>query len=561
MMTGTLLDDIKSKIDIVDLISGYVQLKKSGQNWKGLCPFHSEKTPSFMVSQSKQIFHCFGCGAGGDIIAFVGKYENLSFNESVKMLATKAGVSVTHIMKTDQKALQKDEKIRSALLTASLYFVKQLHGSVAATEYVRNRGISEESLDIFKIGYAPSGWHNLLKYLRNTGYTDQVIREAGLAVQGERGLYDMFRARVIFPIMSAGGNVLAFGGRALDDSMPKYINSPETAVFKKSDTLFGLYTAKEEIRKRSSVIIVEGYMDAIICHQYGFKNVVAPLGTSLTSGHIQKLRSLANKAVLVFDGDAAGKAAAKRALLLFCQNNYEASVLLLPEKDDPDSFLRKHGEMAFSKALEVSKTMIDFLFSVSIGEKIDTVREALSLIAAVGDPLIAGGMLIELSDRTRINEMTIREEFRKIKNKKAANSPDAGLTGPPLKNGEEYLLLSAVIAFPEKFSYVISRLDPSEIKDKTVSALLKKLESLEDKKDLAVMLAHADEDERRIITKLSVDPGFDLDHVDRNIEDCFRRIEQRNLDEGIRLAETAGDLSLVNALVLKKKKNMKETGL
>jgi len=560
IMVGTLLDDIKSKIDIVDLISGYVQLKKSGQNWKGLCPFHPEKTPSFMVSQSKQTFHCFGCGTGGDIITFVGKYENLSFNESVKSLAKKAGITLTSV-KTDKTALQKDEKVRNSLHDATDYFMKNLHGSGAAMEYLRRRGISPESLDLFKIGYAPSGWYNLLKHLRNAGYTDQIIREAGLAVQGNKGLYDMFRERIIFPIMSTGGNVLAFGGRALDDSMPKYINSPETAVFKKSDTLFGLYTAREEIRQRNSVIIVEGYMDVIICYQYGFKNVVAPLGTSLTSNHIQKIRTFAKKAVLVFDGDAAGKAAAKRALPLICQNNYQASVLLLPDNEDPDSFLRKYGEAAFRKSIEKSKTMIDFLFCVSSGEKIDTVRETLSLIAAVRDPLIAGEMLVELSDRTRIDEMTLREEFRKIRNKAAENSQVAGGKGFPVKNREEYLLLSAVIAFPEKCSYVLSRLDIGTMKDKTVLSLFKKLESLEDKKDMAGMLAGADEDERRIITGLSVDPGFDPDHVDRNIEDCFRRIEERMLDEGIRLAETAGDLSLVNALMMKKKKNMKEAEL
>jgi DNA primase len=559
-MSGTLLDDIKSKIDIIDFISGYVQLKKSGQNWKGLCPFHSEKTPSFMVSQSKQIFHCFGCGAGGDVLAFVVRYENLSFNESVKLLAIKVGIDLKP-SKIDKKALQKEEKIRSALLDAGNYFMKQLHGSAAAMGYLRDRGVSRESLDIFKIGYAPSGWHNLLKHLRNAGYTDQIIKEAGLAVQGDKGLYDMFRERIIFPIMSAGGNVLAFGGRALDDSKPKYINSPETAVFKKSDTLFGLSAAKEEVRRLNSVIIVEGYMDVIICHQCGFRNVVAPLGTALTPGHIHRLRTLAGKATLVFDGDAAGKAAAKRALSLICQNNYRASVLLLPEREDPDSFLRTYGETAFRKSMEESKTMIDFLLNVSSGEPIDTLREALSLIAAAADPLVAEGMLIELSDRTRMNEMTLREELRKIKNKTATNSRSMSGTDLPAKNREEYLLLSAVIAFPEKCPYVLSRLNIEGLRDNTVSSLFKKLASLEDRKDPAGILADADEEERTVITKLSVDPGFDLDHVDRNIEDCFKRIEKRSLDEKIRHAETAGDLTLVHSLLLEKKKIMKETGL
>lgn len=553
MKADRLLEDIKSKIDIVDFISGHIQLKKTGQNWKGLCPFHSEKTPSFTVNQSKQIFHCFGCGVGGDVISFVSKYENLSFNEAVNLLAKKAGIPLT-MGRIDKNALQKNEQIRNALAEAVNYFTERLRKSVPAGEYIKNRGIKKEYCELFKIGYAPSGWHNLLKHLRDSGYSDAIIKDAGLAVSGNKGPYDMFRERIIFPITSINGNVVAFGGRSLDNSTPKYINSPETVIFKKSDTLFGLYTAKEEIIRKDRVIIVEGYMDVIICYQYGFKNVVAPLGTALTSGHLHKLRTLTNKAVLVFDGDAAGVAAARRSLSVICQNAFKAKVLLLPDNEDPDSFLRKHGDPAFGELMENARSMIDFILSVSRGEQTDVVREALTMIAGVKDVLAEGEMIKELSDKTRIPEIEIRQEYKNIKNKtvlQKSGSANKGLSG---RNNEEYLLLSAVIAFPEKSGYVLSMIDPGDIKDKTVASLLNRIADMGDRKDLSVILDKADDQEKIMFTKLSVDPGFDLEHVDRNIEDCLRRIEKKKLDERLRLAEGSGDLKLIHTLLLEKKK-------
>ena len=426
MKTDRLLEEIKSRIDIIDFISGYVQLKKSGQNWKGLCPFHQEKTPSFTVSQSKQIFHCFGCGEGGDVITFLLKHDRLSFHEAVTMLAKKAGISVD-AGRFDHKSIQKDELIRKALKEAADFFADKLRGTRDAGEYFKGRGVSPESLGLFQLGYAPPGWSSLLSHLRKAGYSDEVIKDAGLAVSGTKGLYDMFRERIIFPIRSINGSVIAFGGRAMDNSMPKYINSPETPVFKKSETLYGLHTGKDAIRDKGFVIIVEGYMDVIICYQYGFQNVVAPLGTSLTSGHLQKLRKLTNEAVVVFDGDAAGINAAKRSIPLLCQNNFKAKLLLLPEGEDPDSYLRKNSSEAFSALLEKAQSIIDFLFRVSRSGRVDTVREALTLIAQNLDPLAADEMLIELSGKTRINEMTIREEFRKIKNKTVVNAGKAAV--------------------------------------------------------------------------------------------------------------------------------------
>ncbi len=559
MKTGRLVEDIKTKNDIVDFISSYVQLKKSGQNWKGNCPFHSEKTPSFMVSPSKQIFHCFGCGAGGDIITFVMKHENISFQEAVILLAKRAGLPLPSEV-TDKRAFQKYDRLRDVLSEAGRYYAMKLKASAQAMAYLRDRGINAGSIETFGIGFAPAGWDNLLKHLRANGCSDSLIKEAGLAVQGNKGLYDMFRQRIIFPITGMSGGVIAFGGRALDDSTPKYINSPETAVFKKSDSLFGLSAAKDDIRKHGSVIVVEGYMDVIICHQYGFKQAVAPLGTALTSGHIQKLRTLSGKPVLVFDGDAAGRSAARRALALMCTHNYTAKVLLLPDGEDPDSYLRKYGAEAFGRLFGQAKNVVDFLFSVSGGEKIEVVREALTLISGVKDLLSAGEMLRELAERAGISESSIREEFKRIKEVNAPSVRASRRTFSCERKSEEHLLLSAAISFPEKSDYILSRLDMSDIKDGVIASLFRKIASLGEAWGTAQILEIADDEERKMVTRYSLEPGFDPEQVDKSIDGCFRRIEERKLSERLRLAQTSGDAVLANSLLIEKR-SLEDRGL
>lgn len=562
MKTDRTLEDIKSKIDIVDLISEYVQLKRAGQNWKGLCPFHAEKTPSFTVSQAKQMFHCFGCSTGGDIFAFIMKHEHLSFQEALTLLAKKCGVTLPDA-RGFRKTSERDEKVRSILHEAHDYFSAQLGRSQKAAFYIQGRGITAESIERFRIGYAPDGWQNLLRYLKEKGYRDQEILESGLAVSGNKGPYDMFRNRVMFPITSMSGTVVAFGGRAFDDATPKYLNSPETAVFNKSETLYGIFHAKEDIRRDNRVLLAEGYLDVIVCHQYGFRNVVAPLGTSLTAAHIRKLRTIAERIVLVFDGDTAGQAAAKRSLPLLCQNNFAASVLLLPDKEDPDSFLKKHGGAAFSQLLENAQGMIQFLFSVNKGDKLSTVREALALIAQVGDLLTADEMLTELAETSRINEMTLRDELKKVKGPKPLRTatPLVRQAGPQARRSEEHLLLSAVLASPEKADYVLDRISIDDLRDKTVASLFRRIAGMKDRRELADIFAGADDDEKKMATRLSVDPGFDPAFLDQNIDDCLAKIEKRKFDERGLVIERSADAALSNAFLIEKQKLLKGTNL
>ncbi len=559
MRTSGLLEEIKSRVDIVDFISSYVHLKKAGLNWKGVCPFHSEKTPSFMVSPSKQIFHCFGCSAGGDVIAFASKYENITFNEALTLLAKRAGIPLDR-GKPASRAYEKQERIRDALRNAAEFYAGKLRESDTALEYVRRRGVSDASLEQFRIGYAPQGWDNLLRHLRKAGFGDDIIREAGLAVTGAKGLYDMFRNRIMFPIAGTGGAVLAFGGRAMDDATPKYINSPETAVFKKSDTLFGLHTAKEAIRREDRVVIVEGYMDVIICHQYGFPNAVAPLGTALTAGQIQKLRTMTGNALLVFDGDDAGKAAARRVLPIVSGRNFRTRVLMLPSDEDPDSFLRKQGKDAFARLLKGAGSMVGFLLSASRGGKAETVREALGVLAVMDDALLADELLGELAAGSKIDEATIRREFLKVK--KAAAAPSATAHGRELViiQRAERLLLSAIVAFPDRTGFVLSRIDMDEIKDKIVGSLLRRFAAAGAGDDMTAVLEGAAEEERALATKLSVEPGFDTENVDRIIEDCVRTIERRKLEERHQRAQQSGDTADLNEFLDEKRRFVKEAG-
>lgn len=551
-----LLEEIKTRIDIVDFISEYVQLRKSGQNFKALCPFHSEKTPSFMVNPSKQIFHCFGCGVGGDVVSFLMKHENIPFNEALHNIAKKAGIDLREF-KFDKEHTEKRDRILQINREAMNYFIKNLKGSEKAKTYLRKRGIEEDSLKGFSIGYATAERDGLIKHVKKMGYSDSVIKEAGLAVSYEKGSRDIFRERIIFPIFNNQGDTVAFGGRVLDDSLPKYLNSPETGVFKKGETLFGLNLAKEEIRRKGYSLIVEGYLDTIVCHQYGFKNTVAPLGTALTSKQLQRLKPLTGRIVLVFDNDNAGVAAAKRSLTILFENNFRAKVLLLPEGEDPDSFLRKEGSQPFKKMLSNAMSVIEFLVVTSKSDKIDTVREALEMISNINDLIIADELLVELSDRTRINETALRGELKKIKKKTRTSISGIVKQDKKIENKEEYLLLSAMISFPEKADYVLSRLDVDELKVESVRSLFKKIKGLGDKLNTGSILDKADDEEKSMVTELSLKPGFDLEHIDRNIDDCLQTIAQKRFDEKRKQAEESGDITLLNVLLKEKRKLLK----
>ena len=556
MKAGGLLEEIKSHIDIVEFISDYVALKKSGQNYKGLCPFHSEKTPSFMVSQTKQIFHCFGCAAGGDVVSFLMKHDNLPFGEALQYLAKKSGLKITDSA-FDKNFSAKRQKILQVNEEAMKFYMRALRQSNTAMAYLKQRGISEDALTTFSIGYAPDQRNTLSLHLKKMGHSDSILMNAGLAVADGKRCRDWFRGRILFPICNMRNDIVAFGGRVMDNALPKYINSPETEIFKKSETLYAINLSKDEIRKKGYALIVEGYLDAIMCHQHGFKNTVAPLGTALTSRHVHKLKSLTNRVVLVFDSDDAGVSAARRSLSILCETDIRAKVLLLPPGEDPDSFLRKTGSEPFSKSLSSAQSMIEFLLSSAKGERIEVVREALVMIASMKDLLQADELVRELVDRSKINEAVLRSELEKMRQKAHAHKREKPQHAAAPFNREELLLLSALLSFPEKSHSVLSQLTLEDIRDETIRSLLRKINKHGDTVTIPILLNDADDAERTFITGLSLNPGFDPEHVDKNIDDCLLKLKQRKAEKERQMAEDTGDITRLDSLLKEKRKSIK----
>jgi len=438
---------VRDSVDIYDVVSGYVSLKKAGKNWLGLCPFHSEKTPSFNVNPAKQIFHCFGCGVGGDAFKFLELQEGLNFPEAVKQLASRAGITLPESRpRADEK---KSDDERKALLKiiaeAADYFLRELEGPAgsAARAYLAKRGLTETVIRDFSLGYARPEWDGLLKHLRQKGHPPTLLEKAGLIVkrsEGE-GHYDRFRGRIIFPIRDISGHVIAFGGRVMDDSLPKYLNSPETPLYSKSNVLYCLDQAKEPARKQGYFIIVEGYLDAIACHQYGAKNAVATLGTALTDGHLRLMRRFAQKLMLIFDPDPAGVKATLRGFELFAGSGMKVNVVSLPDGDDPDTFLKKNGYEAFASCLKGSVKFMDFVLgqvvrsgsTASIDEKVEQAGEMLGFIAKLPSGIERDHYLKRTAEALDVDEGLLRQEMTKQRTAHAGPRERTAAGTPPHK--------------------------------------------------------------------------------------------------------------------------------
>jgi len=560
MKDERLLEELKARLDIADVISDYVELKRAGQNYKGLCPFHSEKTPSFMVSPDKQIFHCFGCGVGGNVIHFVMKYENLSFPESLRFLARKAGIDLK-----EYRLQSGDDGLREKLLeihaTAAKVFAENLKKSKTASSYLNNRGLTEKTIQLFSLGYAVRDWHRVSNYLKEKGFPRTLILQSGIVSSGEKGIYDTFRDRIMFPILDLQGGIIAFGGRVMDDSQPKYLNSPDTPLFRKGETLYGLTHAKDALRKKGYAIIAEGYFDVIVCHQYGVANAIAPLGTALTSGHLQRLKRFTRKAVLVFDGDEAGKAAAKRSIPLLLEQGYASKILLLPPDDDPDSFLRKNGEKRFADMVSGALSPVGFVMGVSRGDRTEMVHEALQIISAAGDVIMKEELIRELAEKTGLRETVLREEMTGKGKRPKGKTPFTPVPAPSSHGfcyNEELLLLSAVIAFPAKLVQILQKVPLEEFSNPTVRSILEKLGAGRQGASIESVLSSLGDEEKALVTRLTFHPGFDHDAVERNIEDCIRRKMMGDFEERSKQAHAKGDREALNALLLEKRRLTKE---
>ena len=364
------VEEVRLKNDIVDVISGYVKLQKKGSSYFGLCPFHNEKSPSFSVSRSKQMYYCFGCGAGGNVFTFIMEYENFTFVEALKMLAERVGVELPE-MEYSKEAKAKSD-LKAALLEvnklAAKYFYAQLkaeQGKIAHS-YLTKRGLSEETITAFGLGYSNKYSNDLYKYLKMKGYSDSILAKAGLInIDEKNGVYDKFWNRVMFPIMDVNSRVIGFGGRVMGDAKPKYLNSPETEIFDKSRNLYGLNRARTS--RKSYFLICEGYMDVIALHQAGFTNAVASLGTALTTGHASLIKRYVNEVYLTYDSDEAGTKAALRAIPILREAGIAAKIIRMEPYKDPDEFIKNLGAKAFEERIQKARN--GFMFSLEVLEK------------------------------------------------------------------------------------------------------------------------------------------------------------------------------------------------
>jgi len=414
------VEQIKERLDITDIIGSYLKLDSAGSNFKARCPFHNEKTPSFFVSPSRQTYHCFGCNRGGDILSFVQEIEGLDFPGALKILADRAGVEI----KRESSSVKSDkDKLFSALEETTIFFESNLKEQEKVIEYLKKRGLKGETAKSFKVGYAPSGWSNLYNALKKKGYSDTIMEKAGLIIKGEKGYYDRFRSRIIFPITDVSGRVSGFSGRifgAEDEKTAKYVNSPETELYNKSKILYGFDKAKLAIRKSGFCILVEGQMDLLMSHQAGLQNTVAVSGTALTEEHLKMIKRLSNNLVIAFDSDDAGIDASKRGVDTALSLGMDVKIVALPKGLDPADFILKEKEK-WVEQVENAEHIIDFYinmlankglpqrdFRIKVGELV------LPYVSRLKNKINQAHFIAEIARKLGIAEDPIWEELRNI---------------------------------------------------------------------------------------------------------------------------------------------------
>lgn len=422
------INELKEDVNLVDLVSDYIELKKTGNRYKGLCPFHSEKTPSFFVNPDNNFYHCFGCGAGGDSINFVMEIENLTFVEAVKMLAERSGMELPDMSSHERQLYQEREKLFSLNKLAARfynYLLTETEMGNPALSYLKKRGFDENDVEKFWLGYSPDEWRVLLNFLQKKGFSLNLIKKAGLISEGNNNsYYDKFRNRVMFPIFNNRSEVIAFGGRILDDESdygPKYLNSPETQIFSKKKNLYGLHLAKDSLREKNSCIIMEGYTDVIQAHKKGFENSIASLGTAFTEDQAKLIKRYAENAYIAYDADTAGNQATLRGLDILSRSGINVKVIDLEEGSDPDQLLKNKGAERFAEFIEEAENLIDFKINMIIKDKnlsepgirLKVLKSIVKLLAGVSDDLKREVYLERAAEKTDFKEKVLAEEVEK----------------------------------------------------------------------------------------------------------------------------------------------------
>lgn len=457
------INEVKEKNNIVDVISMYTTLKKNGSNYTGLCPFHSEKTPSFSVSEEKQMYHCFGCGEGGTVITFIKKIENYDFPETIKYLAQRSGIPLP-----DENAFESEEfnikkKIYEMNRIAARHYFSNLisESGRKALLYLQNRGLKNETIKEFGIGYSKNSWTDLYGVLKGKGYKDKEILKSGLCIEKNGRIFDFFRDRVMFPVMDVRGNVVAFGGRIMSEQKPKYLNTGETPVFKKKEILFNFNKAKNT--DLDYFIIMEGYMDVISVYQAGFKNAVASLGTAFGPDHSRLLKRYKEKVVLSYDSDEAGREAAQKALKILKKDGINVKILKIRGAKDPDELIKKYGKEAYENCIE--SAMSGFLFDImniypkngflDEEDKVEFLKKAINILSELDNPLEIEIYSKKLAEITKISYENISVQLkRKVRNEKVKKEKSFGNDYIPQKRDAQSAMLKLIVENPSYYGKI-----------------------------------------------------------------------------------------------------------
>jgi len=478
MIPEETIADILRRTDIVQLIGAYLPLKAAGRTFKTLCPFHTEKTPSFVINPERQIFHCFGCGEGGDAIAFLVKHERLTFVEAVRYLAQQAGVTLPASGRSDPDQGQGRLVLLEIHREALAHFRENLSGAegAAAREYLAGRGLTPALVERFQLGYALARWDGLLRALKKRGHPEKLLETAGLIVPRQTGTghYDRFRHRLMLPIWDVAGHVIGFGGRALEAQEVKYLNSPETPLYRKGTQLYGLNLAARTIRDRNMAIVVEGYFDALMLHAHGFEHAVATLGTALTTEQARLLARYASRVTLLFDPDAAGIGAARRNLEHLINVDLDWRVVVLPGGLDPDAFVRANGADAFTAALETAQDLVTFFLDQRVSglDMADPVQRAraadalVEILAGIDNPIRREGYIQKVARRTPITDRALLEAVARQRAKAGRQDLAAGAARPtPTPPTAEEHLIYIALTYPEWRERIAAALGMEEIRD------------------------------------------------------------------------------------------------
>ena len=573
LIPNEVINQVIERSDIVELIGNYAALKKAGRNFKALCPFHNEKSPSFVVNPDKQIFHCFGCGVGGNAVGFLMRQEHLEFPEAVRFLANKAGVVIPEDESvTPSPSRQLREEIVKINALAAAFFHEILLNSheipvKTARDYLKGRGVDLETVKKFQLGFAPNEWDALLKYLKAKGISEELISKAGLIIarEGKVGYYDRFRNRIVFPIADIQNRFLAFGARAMQDSDgAKYINSPETPVYTKGQHMFGLNLTKAAVGKLDRIIVVEGYMDMIMPYIHGVENSAASLGTALTVEQIRLIRRYTPNVVMLFDTDTAGQSAIIRSLDLLIDEGMNVRVATLAKDADPDSYIRENGLEAFNARIDQAESFLDFKFNwlaaqfdpVTVEGKSKIAQELLGTIARFKNEVAKYELTKALAQKLNIPEGVLFKQAGQAKGQQGSfREPEVKIkvvASASASAGQE-LLLALFLKDPAWAKAALERIGPEDFPDGVVREVVTTIWALAKERDdwstSDLLVRLNDESAQSLITRLINIEEKKLTDPARIFQDCIGKIRIKKIEEGISQARASNDIEKVNELV------------